>query len=65
MFIYTIGVERVRVGHVANLCVTRSGTCEMRDSQIVQHILDSLRMATVTCYLVSVFVCLLFMISIV
>jgi hypothetical protein len=33
-----IGVERVRVGHVANLCITRSGmrhltlTCEMHAS---------------------------------
>jgi hypothetical protein len=25
VFIYAIGVERVRVGHVANLCVTRLG----------------------------------------
>jgi hypothetical protein len=25
VFIYAIGVERVRVGHVANLCVIRSG----------------------------------------
>jgi hypothetical protein len=24
VFIYVIGIERVRVGHVANLCVTRS-----------------------------------------
>jgi hypothetical protein len=24
VFIYVIGVERVRVGHVVNLCITRS-----------------------------------------
>jgi hypothetical protein len=29
MFIYAIGVERVRVGHVANLCVTYSGTMHL------------------------------------
>jgi hypothetical protein len=28
-------------------------TCEMRCSRIFQHILDSLRMVTVACYLVS------------
>jgi hypothetical protein len=26
VFIYVIGVEHVRVGHVANLCVTHLGT---------------------------------------
>jgi hypothetical protein len=31
---------------------------------IVQRILDNLRMTTVTCYLVSVFVCLSFVISV-
>jgi hypothetical protein len=47
------------VGHLANLYVTHWGkmhltlTCEIRDSQIIQHVLDSLRIATVTCYLVS------------
>jgi hypothetical protein len=62
MFIYAIGVEHVRVGHVANLCVTRSGTmhltltCEMRGSRIVQRILDSMRMSIIVFYLVSVFV---------
>jgi hypothetical protein len=61
-----IGVERVRVGRVAKLCVTHSGmmhltwTYEMRGSQIVQHILDSLRMATVACYLVS-FLCVFYL----
>jgi hypothetical protein len=30
MFIYAIGVEHVRVGHVANLCVTRLGTMHVR-----------------------------------
>jgi hypothetical protein len=25
VFIYAIGVERVRVGHVANICVIHSG----------------------------------------
>jgi hypothetical protein len=66
-----IGVERVRVGHVANLCVTRSRmmhltrTCEMRGFRIIQRILDSLRMMTVACYLVFVFMCLSFMISVV
>jgi hypothetical protein len=55
-----IGVECVCVGCVANSFVTCLGmmhltwTCEMRGSQIVLHILDSLRMVTVVCYLVSV-----------
>jgi hypothetical protein len=68
MFIYMIRVECVRVGYVANLCVTRSGTmyltwtCEMRGSRIVLRILGSLRMMTVVCYLVYVFVYLLFII---
>jgi hypothetical protein len=63
-----IGVEHVSVGHVANLCVTCSRTmhltwtCEMRGFQIVQRILDNLRMMTIVYYLVSVFVCLSFMI---
>jgi hypothetical protein len=54
-----IGVERVRVGCVVNQCITRSGmmhltlTCEMHGSLIVHHILDSLRMMTVACHLVS------------
>jgi hypothetical protein len=71
MFIYTIGVERVCVGHVVNLCVSRSEmmhltwTCEMRGSRIVQCILDNLRMVIVACYLLFVFVCLSFMILIV
>jgi hypothetical protein len=29
VFIYTIGVEHVRVGHVANLSVTHSGTMHL------------------------------------
>jgi hypothetical protein len=29
VFIYAIGVECVRVGRVANLCVTRSGTMHL------------------------------------
>jgi hypothetical protein len=29
VFIYVIGVERVRVGHVANLCVTHSETMHL------------------------------------
>jgi hypothetical protein len=29
VFIYAIGIERVRVGHVANLCITRSGTMHL------------------------------------
>jgi hypothetical protein len=29
VFIYTIGVEHVRVGHIVNLCVTRSGTMHL------------------------------------
>jgi hypothetical protein len=55
-----IGVEHVRVGHIANLCVTHSRmmhliwTCEIRGSWIIQRILDSLRMTTVVCYLVFV-----------
>jgi hypothetical protein len=70
MFIYAIGVERVHVGYVANICVTRSETMhltwtyEMCGSRIVQCILDSLRIMTIACYLVSVFVCLSFMISV-
>jgi hypothetical protein len=54
-----ICVARVRVGRVANLCVSRSATMhliltrEMRGSQIVQRNLDSIRMMIVTCYLVS------------
>jgi hypothetical protein len=30
LFIYTIGAERVRVGHVANLCITCLGTLLLR-----------------------------------
>jgi hypothetical protein len=54
-----IGVERIRVGRVANICVTHSGimhltlTCEMCGSRIVQRILNILRITTVACYLVS------------
>jgi hypothetical protein len=54
-----IGVERIRVGRVANICVTHSGimhltlTCEMCGSRIVQRILNILRIATVACYVVS------------
>jgi hypothetical protein len=54
-----IGVAHVCVGHVANLYVTRLRTMhltltyEMCGSRIVQRILDILRMATVTCYMVS------------
>jgi hypothetical protein len=65
-----LGVKCVCVGHVANLCITRSETmhltrtCEMRDSRIVQRILNILRMTTVACYLISAFVCLPFVISI-
>jgi hypothetical protein len=29
MFIYTVGVECVRVGHVVNLCVTHLGTMHL------------------------------------
>jgi hypothetical protein len=29
VFIYVIGVERVRVGHVVNLCVTHSGVMHL------------------------------------
>jgi hypothetical protein len=71
MFIYVKVVERVRVGHVANLCVTHSRmihltcTCEMSGSRVVQRILDSLKMATVACYLMYVFVCVSFVISVV
>jgi hypothetical protein len=60
VYIYAIGVERVHVGRVANLCVTRSGmmyltwTCEMRGSWIIHRILDNLRIVTVACYLVFV-----------
>jgi hypothetical protein len=57
-----IGVEPVCVGGEVNLCVTHAGmmhltlTCEMHGSRIVHCILDSLRMATVVCYLMS-FLC--------
>jgi hypothetical protein len=66
VFIYTIVVERVRVGYVANICVIRLGTrhliwtCEMHGSWIVQRILDILRMTTVVCYLMFVCVCVSF-----
>jgi hypothetical protein len=30
VFIYAIGVERVRVEHVANLCITHSGMMHLR-----------------------------------
>jgi hypothetical protein len=59
-FIYAICVERVHVGHIANLCITRlrmmhlTWTYEMCGYRIVNRILDSLRMTTVACYLVSV-----------
>jgi hypothetical protein len=55
-----IGVERVRIVCVANLCVTHSRmihltwTCEIHGFWIVQHILDNLRMVTVAFDLVSV-----------
>jgi hypothetical protein len=55
-----IVVERVCVGRVANLCVARSRmthltwTYEIRGSRIIQRILDSLRMMTVACYLMSI-----------
>jgi hypothetical protein len=55
-----IDVGRVHVGHVVNLCVTHLGTmhltrtCEMCGPQIVQCILDSLRMVMAACYLVPV-----------
>jgi hypothetical protein len=29
VFIYAIGIQRVCVGYVANLCVTRSGTIHL------------------------------------
>jgi hypothetical protein len=29
VFIYAIGVERIRVGHIASLCVTHSGTMHL------------------------------------
>jgi hypothetical protein len=53
-----IGVAGVRVGCIANICITRSGTmhltltCEIRDSRIVQRILYNLRMMIVACYLI-------------
>jgi hypothetical protein len=70
VFIYTIVVERVHVGHVVDLCIASSGmmhltwTSKMRGSQIIQRILDSLRMVIVVYYLMSVFVCLSFIISV-
>jgi hypothetical protein len=40
MFIYAIGVERVRVGQVANLCVTRSGMMHLHE--LVRCVLSEL-----------------------
>jgi hypothetical protein len=37
MFIYAIGVECARVGHIANLCVIRSGM--MISHELVMYLL--------------------------
>jgi hypothetical protein len=29
VFSYAIGAEHIRVGHVANICITRSGTMHL------------------------------------
>jgi hypothetical protein len=50
-----IGVEHVCVGYVVNLYVIRLGTvhltltCKMHGFQIIQRILDDLRIATIAC----------------